>query len=66
MLKTVATTVQRRFRVELSHGEIADLLRKYTDLQLPANSQLTMHVEEHHLDESPLVLEWTTTETTNA
>jgi hypothetical protein len=56
--------VQRRFRVELSHGELADILRRHCDLALPANSQLTMTVDAFHLDEYPIVIEWTTTEVT--
>jgi hypothetical protein len=62
--RTVTTTIQHRFRIELTHADVVDLLRRASDLHLPtSNNAMTLSVDEHTLDEWPLVLEWTETET---
>src|SRR5262245_52002125 len=73
--KTVNTTTQRRFRVELTKNDVLTMLRTHDgsrllppDTMLPErDSQIDVavgpeHGDDRSLDEYPLVLTWTTTE----
>lgn len=65
MQTTVDTTVQCRWRMTLTREDVVELVRKcHPDANVPANADV--QYDDLDIDSTPIVLTWTTTQTTHA